>query len=213
MGKDQIKLVHGDWKDVSINLFYQIKKIIDADLEETDRKIKILALLMDETEEEFSGRKIGEVQELAEQLNFMQKDPFIKTNDVKTLFINGAEYELKTKLEDYSVAQYVDFQNYIKDGQNNLARMLSTVIIPVGKKYNDGYDIEEVIQNIGDNLSIAHANYIMFFFTKKLVSSIKVTQGSLVWLKKMMNWNKKMQMKKMWLKKKIQKVKQTVKFG
>lgn len=213
MGKDQIKLVHGDWKDVSINLFYQIKKIIDADLEETDRKIKLLALLMDETEEEFSGRKIGEVQELAEQLNFMQKDPFIKTNDVKTLFINGAEYELKTKLEDYSVAQYVDFQNYIKDGQNNLARMLSTVIIPVGKKYNDGYDIEEVIQNIGDNLSIAHANYIMFFFTKKLVSSIKVTRASLVWLKKMMNWNKKMQMKKMWLKKKIQKVKQTVKFG
>lgn len=213
MGKDQIKLVHGDWKDVSINLFYQIKKIIDADLEETDRKIKILALLMDETEEEFSGRKIGEVQELAEQLNFMQKDPFIKTNDVKTLFINGAEYELRTKLEDYSVAQYVDFQNYIKDGQNNLARMLSTVIIPVGKKYNDGYDIEELIQNIGDNLSIAHANYIMFFFTKKLVSSIKVTQGSLVWLKKMMNWNKKMQMKKIWLKKKIQKVKQTVKFG
>lgn len=213
MGKDQIKLVHGDWKDVSINLFYQIKKIMDADLEETDRKIKLLALLMDETEEEFSGRKIGEVQELAEQLNFMQKDPFIKTNDVKTLFINGAEYELRTKLEDYSVAQYVDFQNYIKDGQNNLARMLSTVIIPVGKKYNDGYDIEELIQNIGDNLSIAHANYIMFFFTKKLVSSIKVTQGSLVWLKKMMNWNKKMQMKKMWLKKKIQKVKQTVKFG
>lgn len=213
MGKDQIKLVHGDWKDVSINLFYQIKKIMDADLEETDRKIKLLALLMDETEEEFSGRKIGEVQELAEQLNFMQKDPFIKTNDVKTLFINGAEYELRTKLEDYSVAQYVDFQNYIKDGQNNLARMLSTVIIPVGKKYNDGYDIEEVIQNIGDNLSIAHANYIMFFFTKKLVSSIKVTQGSLVWLKKMMNWNKKMQMKKIWLKKKIQKVKQTVKFG
>lgn len=213
MEKDQIKLVHGDWKDVSINLFYQIKKIIDADLEETDRKIKILALLMDETEEEFSGRKIGEVQELAEQLNFMQKDPFIKTNDVKTLFINGAEYELRTKLEDYSVAQYVDFQNYIKDGQNNLARMLSTVIIPVGKKYNDGYDIEELIQNIGDNLSIAHANYIMFFFTKKLVSSIKVTQESLVWLKKMMNWNKKMQMKKIWLKKKIQKVKQTVKFG
>lgn len=213
MGKDQIKLVHGDWKDVSINLFFEIKKIMDADLEETDRKIKILALLMDETEEEFSGRKIGEVQELAEQLNFMQKDPFIKTNDVKTLFINGAEYELRTKLEDYSVAQYVDFQNYIKDGQNNLARMLSTVIIPIGKKYNDGYDIEEVIQNIGENLSIAHANYIMFFFTKKLVSSIKVTQGSLVWLKKMMNWNKKMQMKKMWLKKKIQKVKQTVKFG
>lgn len=213
MGKDQIKLVHGDWKDVSINLFYQIKKIMDADLEETDRKIKILALLMDETEEEFSGRKIGEVQQLAEQLNFMQKDPFIKTNDVKTLFINGAEYELRTKLEDYSVAQYVDFQNYIKDGQNNLARMLSTVIIPIGKKYNDGYDIEEVIQNIGDNLSIAHANYIMFFFTKKLVSSIKVTQGSLVWLKKMMNWNKKMKMKKMWLKKKMQKVKQTVKFG
>ena len=196
MGKDQIKLVHGDWKDVSINLFFEIKKIIDADLEETDRKIKILALLMDETEEEFSGRKIGEVQELAEQLNFMQKDPFIKTNDVKTLFINGAEYELRTKLEDYSVAQYVDFQNYIKDGQNNLARMLSTVIIPIGKKYNDGYDIEEVIQNIGDNLSIAHANYIMFFFTKKLVSSIKVTQGSLVWLKK-----------------KMQKLKQTVKFG
>lgn len=213
MGKYQIKLVHGDWKDVSINLFYQIKKIMDADLEETDRKIKILALLMDETEEEFSGRKIGEVQELAEQLNFMQKDPFIKTNDVKTLFINGAEYELRTKLEDYSVAQYVDFQNYIKDGQNNLARMLSTVIIPVGKKYNDGYDIEELIQNIGDNLSIAHANYIMFFFTKKLVSSIKITQGSLVWLKKMMNLNKKMQMKKIWLKKKIQKVKQTVKFG
>ena len=213
MGKDQIKLVHGDWKDVSINLFYEIKKIMDADLEETDRKIKILALLMDETEEKFSGRKIGEVQELAEQLNFMQKDPFIKTNDVKTLFINGAEYELRTKLEDYSVAQYVDFQNYIKDGQNNLARMLSTVIIPIGKKYNDGYDIEEVIQNIGDNLSIAHANYIMFFFTKKLVSSIKVTQGSLVWLKKMMNWNKKMKMKKMWLKKKMQKLKQTVKFG
>lgn len=213
MKKDQIKLVHGDWKDVSINLFYEIKKIMDADLEETDRKIKILALLMNETEEEFSGRKIGEVQELAEQLNFMQKDPFIKTNDVKTLFINGAEYELRTKLEDYSVAQYVDFQNYIKDGQNNLARMLSTVIIPVGKKYNDGYDIEEVIQNIGDNLSIAHANYIMFFFTKKLVSSIKVTRASLVWLKKMMNWNKKMKMKKILLKKKMQKLKQTVKFG
>ena len=57
-----------------------------------------------------------------------------------------------------------------------LVQTLSTLLVPKGKKYNDGYDMDAVQQAIRDNLSVADVVSLYAFFLTKWVKSIKDSQ-------------------------------------
>ena len=76
-------------------------------------------------------------------------------------------YTLKKELKDVTVAQWIDWQNFLKDGSDtdNYANLLSVFFFPKGEdEYGDGYDIEQVRQDINNHLSIAEAMSISSFF-------------------------------------------------
>ena len=51
---------------------------------------------------------------------------------------------------DFSVAQYTDLTNYLKDGKASLIDLLAVVVIPDGHLYQDGYDMRQVRSDVGD---------------------------------------------------------------
>ncbi len=91
---------------------------------------------------------------------FDKKPPKIKA---KTKYkLNGKIYELDLNYNTLTTSQYIDLVNYKKD--QDYTGMLSAVLFPEGHKYMDGYDIEEVKDDIENHLTVPEAMGILDFF-------------------------------------------------
>lgn len=98
--------------------------------------------------------------------------------------INGTKYVLDITPSNFTTAQYMDFTTFAKDGQRYVD-MLSTVLIPDGHKYNDGYDMERTKEDVA-SMPVADAMGIINFFanwskryiatTLHFLTSLRVTK-------------------------------------
>ena len=60
-----------------------------------------------------------------------------------------------------TTAQYIDFQSYSKD--SDYSKMLSVFLVPKGKKYGEGYDALEVINDVS-TMPVGEVLGLMGFF-------------------------------------------------
>lgn len=113
---------------------------------------------------------------LAKNLDFLTK-PVPTDVKIKEYTVNGREYFFDGLFGHITYAQYVDFENYSKNS-NDEAKCFAVFFIPKGHKYNDGYDMMQVFDDIMDMpapvlLSAA------FFFEKQLFLFRRIFQSSL----------------------------------
>ena len=96
-------------------------------------------------------------------------------------------------MKKLTAAQYIDYQTLtaMKDQEKYLANILACFIVPKGCKYGDGYENDEIVAWIGENLSIVDGLNICFFFRKKYLNSIKLTLTSLELQMRMLRWKMK----------------------
>ena len=171
-----IELKYKSWNDISINTFNKLKEIkinSNDSLELLDSNITLLSILCDVDEDTIASLTTSEFSTLLSQTTFLSTLPKVKIQDTYT--INGNKYEVFLTLKDMSVAQYIDFQTFYKDQDKYYKELLACFLIPKGKKYGDGYDIQKVIDDIGNHLSIVDANSILFFFVLLFQSLTKAT--------------------------------------
>lgn len=172
-----MELKYKNWNEISVNTFNELKNIDynkeDGVLGELETNIELLSILCDVDENAISNLSTTEFQYLISQIEFLKTMPKVKVQD--KYVINGKKYKVFLTLKDMTISQYIDFQTYYKDFNDKFAECLSCFLIPEGKKYGEGYDIVEVIDDIGNHLSIVDANSIMFFFVLLYRSLTKVT--------------------------------------
>lgn len=171
-----IELKYKSWNDISINTFNKLKEIkinSNDSIELLDSNIALLSILCDVDEDTIASLTTSEFSTLLSQTTFLSTLPKVKIQDTYT--INGNKYEVFLTLKDMSVAQYIDFQTFYKDQDKYYKELLACFLIPKGKKYGDGYDIQKVIDDIGNHLSIVDANSILFFFVLLYQSLTKAT--------------------------------------
>lgn len=160
-----IKLVKDSWDKINIDCYEQLRKL---KLNETDalnnlnEQITLLSILCEVDEDKIVELTTDEFKELLSQTTFLNELPKVKVQPYYT--INGKEYEVFLNLKSMTVAQYLDFQTFYKEQDKYFKELLSIFVIPKGKKYNTDYNIEEVINEIGKNMSIVDAYSILFFF-------------------------------------------------
>lgn len=161
-----MKLVKDSWNKINIDCYEQLRKL---KLNETDElnnlneQITLLSILCEVDEDEIVELTTEEFKELLSQTTFLNELPKVKIQPYYTL--NGKEYEVFLNLKNMTVAQYLDFQTFYKDQDKYFKELLSIFVIPKDKKYNTDYNIEEVINEIGEYMSIVDAYSILFFFT------------------------------------------------
>ena len=85
--------------------------------------------------------------------------------------INGREYRVDITPAAFTTAQYMDLTNYMKNGAR-LTDLLSVVLIPNGKMYNDGYDMAAVRRDI-EALPVTAGFAVVGFFGRWSKASIK----------------------------------------
>lgn len=151
----------------------KIREIDSLQLATQDEKnLKVAAIVAEEDYDRILLEPLASAKRYVEAASFLLEKPKpIKAKRYYT--VNGREYKLFKKPEDMNVAQYIDFQAIYLDGfDKRPAELLSIMLIPKGHEYNDGYDKEEVIEDMYD-MRVEEALGICDFFIKRYSRSIK----------------------------------------
>ena len=153
-----------NWNDISIKQYNDIKNLyLDTELSDEDRLILQINILFNV---DALKLKTNELHKYINEMKFLgSKIPKMKIK--KEYQLGNNTYVLKKELKDVTVAQWIDWQNFLKDGSDtdNYANLLSVFFFPKGEtEYGDGYDIEQVRSDINNHLSIAEAMSISSFF-------------------------------------------------
>ncbi len=172
-----IKIGYKAWDEVSISLYKKIKSICEReDLEPLDKNIKLIALLSDTPEDEVWDLKMEATTPLFQDISWLWEFDFSKKWKGKKLKLHDRVYKVCVDLQNFTMAQYVDFQTLfpkMKESDENYSAILSTILIPDGKDYNRGYDILEEREFLEENLPITTANTIFYFFLTSLRDSLR----------------------------------------
>lgn len=191
-----MKLVKDSWSKINIDCYIKLLEIKynTNELDNLNSNIILLSLLCEVDEDEISNLTTEEFKELLSQTTFLNELPKVKVQPTYT--INGKEYEVFLNLKEMTVAQYLDFQAFCKEQDKYIKELISIFLIPKGKKYNDGYNIDDVKDEIGKYMSIADAYSILFFFTLLYQSLMhNMVESSIQEMKKMkLNEEEKMKL-------------------
>lgn len=151
------------WKDITIEKYERIAALGEMNLSEIDLITATVAVI--------DGVSVSEVEELpyavllmkARGLRFLQDKPIPSV--VKCSYtLDGKKYVPTLNPEGLTTAQYIDFQVKAADSPNDLAGLLSVILIPEGHKYNEGYSSDDVRQAIYKFLPIEDALGLSAFF-------------------------------------------------
>ena len=187
-----------NWTEISLRQYNNIKDIfLNPDFSEEDRLILLINILFGI---DALKLKTSELNSYVSQLNFLNTTP-PKMKIRSTYKLGQNTYILKKDLKDFKVCQWIDFQNFLKNGSDtdNFANLLSVFFLPEGEtEYGENYNIEEVRQDINNYLSIADATSIASFFLTyhkaSLLLFLKSTKRKI--LKTPMNREQKKELKR-----------------
>ena len=171
-----IKIID-NYRNLPVGKWLEILELSkDENVDALEQQVKTIAILTGLTDDEVLDLPIMEYKSLAEKTMFLEKDYEGKLQIAKSYGLNGIELIPVKDFNKITTAQYVDYQTFSKEGDMYLVQTLSTLLVPKGKKYNDGYDMDAVQQAIRDNLSVADVLSLYAFFLTKWVKSIKDSQ-------------------------------------
>ena len=152
-----------NWTEVSLKQYNDIKQIfLEPDFSEEDRIILLINILFGV---DALKLKTSEINSYVSQLKFLSTNPpKMKLKEKYKLGENW--YILRRNLKDFTVAQWIDFQNFLKNGADtdNYNNLLSVFFLPEGQTEYGEYDVEQVRNDINNYLSISDATSIASFF-------------------------------------------------
>lgn len=162
-----------DWENITIEKYYNIKDILDDETDDDITKnVKLVAVMLNKDEQEVWDMDMAEAGEYISRLQFLNKFELPKNPNMK---IKLPSYDLVVikDLTKINVAQYVDFQNFVKmPMRESMEKILSIFLIPEGCSYNTGYDILDLQKEIRENMSFRVGEGLLSFFIEKYGRSL-----------------------------------------
>lgn len=185
-----LNTIKKSWKDVTIDEYFDLcERLSDDTLTDYEKIIIKISFITGKSEDEIWNLTWTEFRELQVEALWMDEFNINENVKFKSIEINKQKYSIDTNLQNFTVAQYIDFQTFFpkrKENQRIIGNILACFIIPQGKKYAEDYDIKELVDNINSNLDIMTANEILFFFLKQYLISIRATANYFNWVLKRM---------------------------
>lgn len=185
-----LNIIKKSWKDVTIDEYFDLcERLSDDTLTDYEKIIIKIAFITGKNEDEIWNLNWSDFRSLQVETLWMDEFQLKENVKFKSIEINGEKYSIDTNLQNFTVAQYIDFQTFFPKRKTNkriIGNILACFIIPKGKKYAEGYNIQELVENINSNLDIMTANEIMFFFLKQYLISIRATANYFNWILKRM---------------------------
>jgi hypothetical protein len=154
------------YTDIKLGQYVEIYSILTNTELEQDERLIFLCMLFDK---DILNKPIAEFKTLSTEIMELLKTEPIKEPIKDKYKLNGTNYILHKDFATLTTSQFIDFQNYLKDGfeLSDYNKILSVFLIPEGETYNNGkYSIEQLQYDIDKYLSIEQALGIADFFLR-----------------------------------------------
>ena len=174
-----------NWYDLKVGQFKKLMALPEG--EDEDRYWKVLAILNDTTVDDIMSRPLLEVSAMRKKADFLNEYPKVPASKHKYQ-LGDTTYIFTDHIGDICVAQYVDFTN-LPEGAENISDVMCVVLVPDGHKYNDGYSMDKVKEDVDKYLSFMDARAMSGFFLGSFILSLDSQRRS---LKKMIRKARKM---------------------
>ena len=168
------------YKDLTIKKYKEIMAISDMETEDIDKQVKLISILSDFTEDDVYNLPLDKYGEYVDNLSFLFKEPKPLTRLPDTITLGDVKYIVLKRVDRMTAGQYIDLQTYMKENLG-VEYILSTILIPKGKRYGD-YDPIDVVSDISEYLDVETAMGIAFFLHKKLEYTIRGSLRYLDWM-------------------------------
>lgn len=166
-----------NYKDLSLEKYMQLREIISQEYEEeVDFQVKVISVLADIDEDAVLHLPIDTFMDCCRKSRFLDSEPDgVRRRPAKEYTLGSFTLVPVTDLRKVTTGQYIDFQSFLKGGEDKLVELLSCLLVPKGKEYCDGYDIIEVQKAIAVHLSVTEASALFAFFLRSLTASTRAT--------------------------------------
>ena len=157
------------YKEMTLQMYEHLSKIAESDTDDIEKQIQMVSVLTGKSVKEVEDLPISVYHSLAKKTVFLMREPAIEQIKSNTVKINERVYVITNDVTKITTAQYIDFQEYMKQGKN-LANVLSTLLVPKGEKYGEA-DFLEVKKDI-ERLPICTALGLYAFFLQRFAKLI-----------------------------------------
>ena len=171
-----------NYRKLPIGKYNEIVKLCETEMDEVDRKVKIVGILTGLTDDEVLALPLTDFTECCAKAKFIDLPcPETLIPSVSKSYPVG-EFNLVpvTDMRKVTTAQYIDFLAFSKDKEHNIVEMLSCFLVPKGMDYNEGYDILDVHNAIKEEMSVAEVLAVLAFFfgswTRSLHSTLSYSE-------------------------------------
>lgn len=165
-----------NYRDLPLGVYLDILKVQETEPDELRRQCLIIGALAALSEQEVLALPLDEYKRLRARSEFLAvpcPDDLLRVADSYP----AGDWILRPvkEYDKLTVAQYVDFQTFCREPQENLPQLLSVLLIPDGHRYNDGYDMAAVQDAIQDWVNVADALALAAHFFASSSASIATT--------------------------------------
>ena len=169
-----------NYRKLPIGKYNEIVKLCETEMDEVDRKVRIVGILTGLTDDEVLALPLTDFTECCAKAKFIDL-PCPETlipSVSKSYPVGGVHPVPGTDIRNVTTAHYIDFINFSKDNAHNIVEMLSCFLVPKGMDYNEGYDILDVHNAIKEEMSVAEVIALLAFFFGSWTRSINSTLSS-----------------------------------
>lgn len=171
------------WEDVSLKKYCSLSEYISEqkpdDLTSFDTLLNIYSILMDIPVDSLSDVPVTELQPKLMGMSFVNSQYVPKTPEQR-YSIEGRNYSIDLNVKHLTASQFIDFSNFSKDIQTNLKYIYLCFLIPEGHKYNEGYDVMELADELEDRIPITVVLDLFHFFQLTSEILLRIIRGSLM---------------------------------
>ena len=160
------------YEALTLGTYMRVNAVLESDAEDLDKQVEIIAILGGMAVDEVLLLPLSDYSRMAAQSAFLRK-PCPPTQIAEDYRFGDLAPVLDfTKI---NTAQYVDFQTFSKGFPQSLPQLLSVFMVPEGKAYNEGYDVQKVQEQVKQMPFPDAIGLAAFFFGRFL----KLTMASL----------------------------------
>lgn len=172
----QVKIPSG-WNEVSLRMFNDLNEAMKkAGGNPYQISLESISILCDIPLDEVKSWPVNSFKTsgLQEALKFVLEKPK-KAIPSEKIKLNGKEYNVCLYPQKWTAGQYLDYTTVMsmENVSDQMARILACFIVPKGCEYGKGYDFEDLVNEINDNMDIETALGISDFFLLEFSSFVK----------------------------------------
>ena len=148
--------------DLPIGKYLRILEISKSNAEEIDKSTAVLEVLTGWSATDIECLSLTEYSALVSGCGWLFDEP--TPIPVKREYRVGDFVLRPTEAEQLTTAQFIDFQQFAQDTEKYIVELLSVLLVPIGKRYGEGYDVGGVRKWIAKCLPTDTAISLVAFF-------------------------------------------------